>query len=287
MKRIVLLTSLAAMMALAMLLASGMASAITYGQPDGNRHPYVGTPVYEDEESGEFLDIGCTGTLIAPKVFVSAAHCTPTLGQLEQDGVEMRGVQFDNVYDPGTSEVYPGTPHVHPDWSGTSFDGNSSFFGVGAHANDIAVIVLDDEVAGIRPASLPRAGLLDQMAKDGELQGQRFTVVGYGTTEFTHEPGSGAPVFGDYGTRRYAVSSFSALNQGFLRLSINPSTGDSGACYGDSGGPNFLGAGDSETDVTVAIGGLKGDWRCRAMNSTYRLDTPSARAFLGQFVRLP
>ena len=86
---------------------------------------------------------------------------------------------------------------------------------------------------------------------------------------------------------RYSVSSFSALSPGFLRLSINPATGDSGACYGDSGGPNFLGAGDSETDVVASIGGLKGDIRCRAMNSTYRLDTPSARAFLGQFVTLP
>jgi len=284
MKRILLVL---ATMAAAVLLVTGMASAITYGQPDGNLHPYVGTPVYTDEESGEFLGIGCTGTLIAPDVFVSAAHCTPTLGQLEQDGVALRGVQFDNVYDPGTSEVYPGTPHVHPDWTDPRLAFNNSFFGVGAHGNDVAVIVLDDPVAGIQPASLPSAGLLDQMAKDGELKDQRFTVVGYGSTEFTHEPGSGAPVLGDYGTRRYAVSSFSALNPGWLRLSINPSTGDSGACYGDSGGPNFLGAGDSETDVVASVGGLKADWRCRARQQAYRLDTPSAREFLGKYVTLP
>ncbi len=85
----------------------------------------------------------------------------------------------------------------------------------------------------------------------------------------------------------YSVSSFKALNQDFLRLAQNPSTGDGGACYGDSGGPNFLGAGPRETNVIASIGGLKGDIRCRSMNSTYRLDTPSARAFLGQFVRLP
>jgi hypothetical protein len=234
----------------------------------------VGTPVYADEEGGE--SIGCTGTLIAPDVFVSAAHCMPDLGELEQLGLELRGVNFDNVYDPGTSVVYPGTPHVHPDWPGPSPAPNS-FLGVGARANDIAVIVLDEEVGGIRPASLPSAGLLDQLANDGELQGQLFTVVGYGFTELTHEPGGGAPVFGEENvTRRYSVSSFSALSPGFLRFSINPATGDSGACYGDS-----------ETDVVASIGGLKGDIRCRAMNSTYRLDTPSARAFLGQFVTLP
>ena len=42
MKRILLVL---ATMAAAVLLASGMASAIAYGQPDGNLHPYVGTLV--------------------------------------------------------------------------------------------------------------------------------------------------------------------------------------------------------------------------------------------------
>src|SRR5687767_2886290 len=161
---------LVATVAAAMVLGAGMASAITYGQPDGNQHPYVGTPVYADEQ-GEF--IGCTGTLIAPKVFVSAAHCTLSVGELEQFGLELRGVQFDNEFDPATSVVYPGTPHIHLDFPGPS-PALNSLFGVFAHANDIAVIVLDEEVPGIRPASLPRAGLLDQLAKDGELKDQSF-----------------------------------------------------------------------------------------------------------------
>jgi hypothetical protein len=258
-------------MALALLLAAGMASAITYGQPDGNRHPNVGAVVAADEESGELFLCG-SGTLIAPDVFLTAAHCMFGFEQF------FRGVTFDNVYDPGTSVVYPGTLHIHPDFA---FPGHNS------DPKDLAVVVLDDPVAGIQPASLPSAGLLDQLANDGDLQGQRFTVVGYGVTELTHEPGSGAPDFGESGTRRYAVSSFSALTPALLRLSQNPSTGDSGACFVDSGGPNFLGAGPSETNIIASIGALRGDQQCRAMNATYRLDTPSARAFLGQFVTLP
>jgi hypothetical protein len=277
MRRTILLL---ATIAFALIVAGGMASAITYGQPDGNRHPYVGALVLADEQ-GEYAP--CTGTLIAPDVFLTAAHCT---FDIEQFGVELRGVTFDNVYDPATSVVYPGTLHTHPGFPGTS-EGAGSFFGVGPDPHDIAVVVLDEEVAGIQPASLPSAGLLDQMANDGSLKGQLFTVVGYGVTELTHEPGSGAPVFGEGGTRRYAVSSFNALNKSVLRLSQNPSTGDSGACWGDSAGPHFLGAGAQETDVVASISGLKGDIRCRAMNQTYRLDTPSARAFLGQFVTLP
>jgi secreted trypsin-like serine protease len=267
-------------MALALLLAAGMASAITYGQLDGDRHPNVGMVVVGDDQ-GEGL---CgSGTLIAPDVFVTAAHCVQFALQA---GLEFRGVTFDSVFDPGTSVVYPGTLHIHPDFAGPSSAPNS-VFGDGAHADDIAVVVLDDPVAGIQPALLPSAGLLDQLAKDGVLKSQRFTVVGYGATERTHEPGSGRPDFTYDDTRRYAVSSFSALSPAFLRLSINPSTGDSGACNGDSGGPNFLGAGPSETNIIVSIGGLKGDVQCRAMNSTLRLDTPTARAFLGQFVPLP
>jgi hypothetical protein len=277
MKRILLVL---ATMAAAVLLASGMASAITYGQPDGNLHPYVGALVVADEQ-GEFS--GCTGTLIAPDVFLTAAHCTWGIEQdIEQGLLEFRGVTFDDVYDPATRVVYPGTLHSHPGWPGTS-----SVSGVGPDFHDIGVVVLDEEVAGIQPASLPSAGLLDQLANDGSLKDQRFTVVGYGLTELTHEPGSGAPVYGEGDRRRYAVSSFMALNKTVLRLAQNPATGDGGTCYGDSGGPHFLGAGAQETNITVSIGAPKGDLRCRAMNQTYRLDTPSARAFLGQYVTLP
>jgi secreted trypsin-like serine protease len=256
---------LLATMALAIVLAAGAASAITYGQPDGNGHPYVGALVVADEE-GEFLF--CSGTLIAQDVFLTAAHCTAAI---EQFGLEFRGVTFDSVFDPDTSVVYPGTPYTHPEFPGPSSD-----------AKDIAVVVLNKEITDIPPASLPSLGLLDQLANDGALKGQSFTAVGYGATERTHEPGSGAPVFGEGGTRMYSVSTFSALNKGFLRLSQNPSTGDGGTCYGDSGGPNFLG--DSQVIASITI---TGDIPCRSRNVTYRLDTLSARAFLGQFVTLP
>ena len=73
-----------------------------------------------------------------------------------------------------------------------------------------------------------------------------------------------------------------AINPAWLRISMNPATGNGGTCYGDSGGPNFLG----NTDV-IAATTITGDAVCRAPNVTYRLDTTSARSFLGQFVALP
>jgi hypothetical protein len=103
MRRTVLLL---ATMALAMVLAAGMAGAITYGQPDGNRHPYVGALVGADEQ-GEF--VFCSGTLIAPDVFLTAAHCTAAI---EQFGFEFLGITFDNVFDPDASVVYSRTPYT-------------------------------------------------------------------------------------------------------------------------------------------------------------------------------
>ena len=48
------------------------------------------------------------------------------------------------------------------------------------------------------------------------------------------------------------------------------------------GGPNFLG-----TTNIIAATTITGDAVCRSTNVTYRLDTGSARAFLGEFVALP
>ncbi len=77
-----------------------------------------------------------------------------------------------------------------------------------------------------------------------------------------------------------------AINKAWLRISMNPSLGDGGTCYGDSGGPNFLGAGSTETNIVAAVT-VTGDTMCRSTNVVYRLDTQSARSFLGQFVTLP
>ncbi len=66
--------------------------------------------------------------------------------------------------------------------------------------------------------------------------------------------------------------------------SRNPSTGSGGTCFGDSGGPHFLGGAASTLEVAITV---SGDSVCRATDKTYRIDTPSARDFLGRYVTLP
>jgi len=109
---------------------------------------------------------------------------------------------------------------------------------------------------------------------------QQFTSVGYGAYEVTNDPGGHQYLYND--VRMVATGTLNSINPSWLRISMNPATGNGGTCYGDSGGPNFLG-----TTNIVAATTITGDAICRSTNVTYRLDTQSARAFLGQFVTLP
>jgi hypothetical protein len=85
-------------------------------------------------------------------------------------------------------------------------------------------------------------------------------------------------------TRRYATQFFLSLQRAWLNLSENPSTGSGGTCFGDSGGPHFLGGVESNLEVALTV---TGDAVCRATDKTYRLDTRAARAFLSGYVTLP
>jgi hypothetical protein len=79
-----------------------------------------------------------------------------------------------------------------------------------------------------------------------------------------------------------ATGTLNSINAAWLRISMNASKGDGGTCYGDSGGPNFLG-----TTNIIAGTTITGDAVCRSTNVVYRLDTESARKFLAKYVTLP
>jgi len=59
----------------ATLIVVGGALAITNGQPDGNGHPEVGALLAQQAFSDGTWE-ECTGTLIAPRVFLTAEHWT-------------------------------------------------------------------------------------------------------------------------------------------------------------------------------------------------------------------
>ena len=244
--------------AVSALTLAGGAGAVVYGEPDGEGHPNVGA-LLAPQAYSDGTWVTCSGTLIAPTVFLTAAHC--------DWGLDRMAVTFASTYVAGKSKMYWGTWHADPLYSGAQGD-----------PHDIAVVVLD-KGPGITPAQLPAAGSLGNLPSD-----QGFTSVGYGAQSVTIDHG---PTF-HYADVRYVATSDTlfAINNAWLRISMNPSLGDGGTCYGDSGGPNFLGAGPTETNI-VAATTITGDFMCRATNVTYRLDTASARSFLGHYVTLP
>ena len=246
--------TLVAVAAVAAALA-GTAAAITNGGPDGNAHPWVGALLAQQAFSDGTWE-ECSGTLISPTVFLTAEHC--------DEGVSQVAVTFDSTYVAGTSKTYVGTWHGDPLYDHAQSD-----------PHDIAVVVFDKPVKGITPAQLPAAGALDSL-QPGDL----ITSVGYGAQSVTNGPGGKTFHYQD--VRYVATGSVTTLTQSWLKASQNASHDDGGTCYGDSGGPNFLG----NTNV-VAATTITGDTACRSTNVDYRMDTSSARDFLQDYVTLP
>jgi Trypsin len=274
MRRLILLLATIGVM---VLLASGAALAITGGWvDDGKKDPdkvVDGETVQEpDPNVIKYPNVGalvnrtgayCSGTLVdginGDPVFVTAAHC-------EEPGPVY--VTFDSTYQKEQSE-FPNGPGV--EYRGTLRDDGQWY----VKGHDIAVVVFDSNstppstitredgtTQDVIPAQLPTLGQLADTAKDAP-----FTAVGYGDTSGTSN---------DYGTRRYAVSTFKSVDQTYLRLSQH--NGSGGTCYGDSGGPNFLGA--PEATNVIASTTITGDTWCKATNVTLRLDTVEAQNIL-------
>ena len=129
-------TTIAALALVAVLALAGTGAAITNGTPDGNAHPEVGALLAPQAFSDGTWE-ECTGTLIAPRVFLTAAHC--------DEGLARSKVTFDSVYTaPGTT--YTGTWHADPAFSKAQGD-----------PHDLAVVVLDQDVPGHRAGTAAEA----------------------------------------------------------------------------------------------------------------------------------
>lgn len=261
--------TLAVVVSFAAVLAAG-AQAIVFGEPDGTRHPNVGALVADWDPNSPGPDRFCTGTLVSPTLFLTAAHCL--VGWPE--GTEF-WVTFAPVYDEDAAD--PSGLVAVSDFVVHERFGQP---GGGADAYDIAIVTLATPQTAT-PAQLPTLGLLDTYSQK-ELRELVFTTVGYGIVRETIRGGPHG--FIRNATRMVAQQTVLSLQPTWLTLSMNPMTGNAGTCYGDSGGPHFLGGMESNLVVSITV---TGDAMCVATDKTYRLDTATAQEFLSRFGLVP
>ena len=278
--RAVLIAMVLAILGLLAVVAPS-ASAITGGEPDGDRHPNVGLILFYTEE-GRFR---CSATLISPTVLITAAHCTAdtvgsTLVTFDSVIAEQPPSPFPVAADPEsgytdeeiTSAGYlSGTAIAHPDYSN---------FTDLANWNDVGVIVLDEPVTGIAPATLAPENYLDQFAQP-TLNTTIFEVVGYGTEVRKPESGPQKPQPMTYPLiRRYVEMPGQKLTAQILQTNGNPNDthGTGGTCFGDSGGPLFL------DGVVVAVTSYGNTDNCRYVGGYQRVDISVTQDWINSFL---
>ncbi|HEX2304361.1 MAG TPA: trypsin-like serine protease [Gaiella sp.] len=241
-------------------LAAAAGAITTNGFPDNGRHPNVGAILVPARSGVGYAEV-CSGTLVSATLFLTASHCAAFL----ESDPRPEFVTFDETtVEDNPTGLIPATAITNPSYKS-------------GYRNDVSLMRLETPVTGITPAKLPPLGYLDTLDLK---QSTKMTVVGYGTREQEVVKGEG-PTFPFEGSREYAIGSFNALTPQWLKMSQNQAHGDGGAGYGDSGGPTFLGSGDDESDIVVAVTST-GDVPCYSTNVSGRTDSPSARAFLAQ-----
>ena len=272
MKRLVFLFVIGFALIIGVLLSTPRrAKAITYGFIDStNTYSNVGAFIVKSGNTGQIFPI-CSGTMITSNVFLTASHCTIFFTQeLAPRGFTAyvsldQTIPFGDLTSGATNLLAVSHVVTNPNYSQRQSD-----------SGDIGVLILQSSVQGVTPATLPTCGLLDELAFQNGLKNAVFTPVGYGVQN--RVVGGGVPFFQDMNPipRMFAFSSFNALNNGYIRLSQNPSTGNGGTCFGVSGGPNFLNVSGQQILAAVTI---TGDTVCRSTNVDYRTDNASAQAF--------
>ena len=206
--------------------------------------PYLSI-VYSNNSGG-----ACSGTLVSPRVILTAAHCIDP--SLEGNGVTVSEVSaYFGSRVGGTDEhrieVVPAEDWVYvEDWN---FSGG-----------DFALVLLAHD-ASVAPIPFNTTAL------SGADLGRGLHLVGWGNTT----EGAGA------GTKRHVTASISDIDSWLVRYG----TASANTCQGDSGGPGFLTIGGQEVVVSVTSWGTGG---CLGESGAGRVDrfASSIRGFIDE-----
>src|SRR5213596_440609 len=246
--------------------ASDRPSFVTYGSLDGNSHPAVVLIVMDIAGEPAFR---CSGTLIAPKVVLTAGHCAGEPGEFSG----LRVFTESDVENGNNNYPFAGPNTVEAtEWHSHPLFTESAFF-----LHDVGVVLLSKAVK-LPSGQYGRLPSQDQLDALEHGSATTFTAVGYGLQQIN-------PVFVvAQRIRMFAEPHLIQINGGIvgdfsLLLSNNASTG--GTCFGDSGGPNYLGTSNVIAGVTSF--GLNGN--CAGTGGVFRLDRKNVLDFVGQYLK--
>lgn len=160
-----------------------------------------------------------------------------------------------------------GTPFGHP-----QYDPNAFFL------HDLGVVVLDEPEVKSQYGILPQLNQLDTLKTQRGHQDVTFTAVGYGLQLSSPVASHNLAVR----TRMVAHPRLIQINGGIVGdfsvlLSNNASTG--GTCFGDSGGPDFIG-------MSRVLGGVTSfalNGNCAGTGGVYRVDKADDLNWLATF----
>ncbi|MBN1139642.1 MAG: trypsin-like serine protease [Anaerolineae bacterium] len=261
---------LIAVLVLVVLIAP--ASAIVYGELDGDAHPHVVLLAVDVDDEYAWH---CSATMLAPTVVLTAGHCTALLPGDEGEAVTgMRIFTESDVENGDNNFPYAGANSIeaaawynHPDFEPALY-----------WQNDVSVVILEEPFEPGVYGQLPQVDQLDGLKTRRGLQKTTFTAVGYGDQWCN-------PVFVEEEiVRMYAEPRLIQINApGFtgdfsLLLSNNHATG--GTCSGDSGGPNFLG----DSNVVAAVTSYGQNYNCAGTGGVFRMDRQNVLDFVEPFL---
>jgi Trypsin len=248
--------------------------AVTDGELDGEGHPYVVLLLMEVNGAPAFR---CSGTLLSATVLLTAGHCTNNFPGSPYTGMRVF-TESDVQAGIGTTNNYPfaGPNSVEAvSWAAHPLYETAPFF-----VHDVGVVIL--QAPGVvlsEYGTLPSVNQFDSL-KTGRKT--RFTSVGYGLQE--SYPTQASFLASNTRTRYVAHPWLLQINvPGFtgdfsMLLSNNANSG--GTCFGDSGGPNFLG--DSNVVAGVTSFGINGN--CAGTGGVFRTDRQDVLDFVNGYL---